>query len=181
MSEPFVEGHGYGMLDHAEWFAAVPDEESPRARHPIIHHRARLGPVRRAAPAPSNSHPLDFHRPRIADRLVFDKLVQVLIFGCTYWRIADATCSASTLRRRRDEWIAAGVMDQLATVVEAAYDRMIGLDLQDLAVDGCITEAPCGGEEASRSPVDRGKQGHKRSMVVEGLRSWSGAPSDEPR
>jgi len=27
---------------------------------------------------------------------------------------------------------------------------MIGLDLQDLAVDGCITEAPCGGEAARR-------------------------------
>jgi hypothetical protein len=30
---------------------------------------------------------------------VFDKLVQVLVFGCGYRRIADATCSASTLQR----------------------------------------------------------------------------------
>jgi len=119
-------------------------------------------------PPHPDTHPLGCHRPRVADRVVFDKLVQVLVFGCAYWRIADATCSASTLRRRRDAWIAAGVMDHLATAVEAAYDRMIGLDLQDLAVDGCITEAPCGGEAAGRSPVDRGKQGRKRSTVVEG-------------
>jgi hypothetical protein len=33
--------------------------------------------------------------------------------------------------------------------------RMIGLNLADLAVDGCITKAPCGGEVAGRSPVDR--------------------------
>ena len=50
------------------------------------------------------SHLLDCHRPRIADRVVFDKLVQVLFFGCAYHRIADTTCSATTLRRRRDEW-----------------------------------------------------------------------------
>jgi transposase len=54
-------------------------------------------------------HPLGCHRPRIPDRLVFDKLIQVLVFGCGYRRIADRTCSASTLRRRRDEWITAGV------------------------------------------------------------------------
>ncbi len=50
-----------------------------------------------------------------------------------------------------------------------AYDRLIGLLLGDLAVDGCITKAPCGGEKAGRSPVDRGKQGIiKRSTVVDG-------------
>jgi hypothetical protein len=50
-------------------------------------------------------HPLGCHNPRIADRVVFDKLLQVLVFGCAYQRIADQTCSARTLRRRRDEWL----------------------------------------------------------------------------
>ena len=118
-------------------------------------------------PPHPDAHPLGCHRPRIPDRVVFDKLVQVLVFGCAYWRIADRDCSASTLRRRRDEWITAGVMEHLATIVEAADDKMIGLALEDLAVDGGITEAPCGGELAGRSPVDRGKQGRKRSTVVE--------------
>lgn len=31
-------------------------------------------------------HPLGCHRPRIPDRVVFEKLVQVLVFGCAYWR-----------------------------------------------------------------------------------------------
>jgi len=38
-------------------------------------------------------------RPRIAERLVFEKLVQVLVFGSAYERIADKSCSESTLRR----------------------------------------------------------------------------------
>src|SRR5215212_1210421 len=29
-------------------------------------------------------HPLGCHRPRIPDRVVFDKLIQVLVFGCGY-------------------------------------------------------------------------------------------------
>ncbi len=34
-------------------------------------------------------HPLGCHRPRIPDRVVFEKLVQVLVFGCAYEKIAD--------------------------------------------------------------------------------------------
>ena len=113
------------------------------------------------------SHPLGCHRHRLPDRLVFDKLVQMLRFGCSYRAIADHTCSATTLRRRRDEWLRADLFSQLERVVLLAYDRMIGLELSDLAVDGCITKAPSGGECAGRSPVDRGKRGLKRSLLVE--------------
>jgi hypothetical protein len=45
--------------------------------------------------------------------VIFDKLVQVLVFGHAYERVADRTCSERTLRRRRDEWIAAGIHDQV--------------------------------------------------------------------
>ena len=112
-------------------------------------------------------HLLGCHRPRIPDCVVFEKLVEVLVFGCAYWRIADGSCSATTLRRRRDEWIEAGLMDALEDMALEAYDRAIGLDLADVAVDCCITKAPCGGEKAGRSPVDRGKQSIKRSMMVD--------------
>lgn len=114
------------------------------------------------------SHPLGCHRRRIENRLVFDKLVQVLRFGCSYESIADASCSATTIRNRRDEWIAAGVFAKLKTIALDAYDRIVGLVLEDIAVDGCITKAPGGGECAGPSPVDRRKQGMKRSLLVEG-------------
>jgi transposase len=119
-------------------------------------------------PERHSSHPLGCHRPRIPDRIVFEKLAQVLVFGCAYEKIADGSCSATTLRRRRDEWIAAGVIDSLREIALEAYDRMVGLEPSDVAVDSCITKAPCGGEKAGRSPVDRGKRGIKRSVVVDG-------------
>ncbi len=129
---------------------------------PIFEQFAELLPDRT-----ETTHPLGCHNPRIPDRVVFDKLIQVLVFGCAYERIADEECSATTLRRRRDEWIASGAMERLQEIVLDAYDWMIGLDLSDVIVDGCITKAPCGGEKAGRSPVDRGKQGIKRSVVVD--------------
>jgi transposase len=118
-------------------------------------------------PECKTAHPLGCHRPRISDRLVFEKLVQVLAFGCAYERIADCTCSESTLRRRRDEWIELGLMERLREIALVAYDRLIGLELSEVAVDCCITKAPCGGEKAGRNPVDRGKRGLKRSMAVD--------------
>ena len=113
------------------------------------------------------NHPLGCHRPRIPDRVVFEKLVEVLVFGCAYERIADEGCSATTLRARRDEWIDSGVMEKLRVMALDAYDRLIGLELSEVAVDGCTTKAPCGGEKAGKSPVDRGKMGLKRSMAVD--------------
>ena len=113
-------------------------------------------------------HPLGCHKPRIPDRVILEKLVQILVFGCAYRRIAEEGCSATAIRDRRDEWIELGAMDELRQIALSAYDRFIGLELEDVAVDGCITKAPCGGEKAGKSPVDRGKQGTKRSTAVDG-------------
>ncbi|GHH27288.1 IS5 family transposase [Streptomyces lanatus] len=114
------------------------------------------------------THPLGCHRRRISDRIVFDKLLQVLRFGCSYEAIADSTCSATTIRNRRDEWIRLGLFARLKRIALDAYDRVVGLVLDQIAIDGAIAKAPGGGEAARRSPVDRGKQGMKRSNMTDG-------------
>ena len=113
------------------------------------------------------AHPLGCHRPRVTDRIVFDKLIQVLVFGCGYRKIADERCSATTIRARRDEWIAAGVFEQVELIVLECYDRIIGLQLSDLPPDGCSTKAPAGGQRSGPSPVDRRKLGLKRSTITD--------------
>jgi hypothetical protein len=120
-----------------------------------------------AHPVVSPSHPLGCHRRRVPDRLVFEHVVADRVHGSGYERIASPGCSDRTIRRRLREWAEAGVAEVLHALVLRHYDRMIGLDLADVAVDTCITKAPCGGERAGRSPVDRGKHGLKRSTATD--------------
>jgi hypothetical protein len=131
---------------------------------PLWDQFAALLPER---PAVVATHPLGCHRARVPDRVVFEHVIAALVHGSGYERIASAGCSDRTIRRRLHEWAAAGLAEHLHTLALRAYDRMIGLDLGDLAVDGCITKAPAGGEVAGRSPVDRGKQGLKRSTLTD--------------
>ena len=113
-------------------------------------------------------HPLGCHRRRIPDRVVFEHLVDALVHGSGYERIATAGCSDSTIRRRLKAWAGAGIAEQVHAVALAAYDQIIGLRLGDIPADGCITKAPCGGDRAGPSPVDRRKGGLKRSVATDG-------------
>lgn len=113
-------------------------------------------------------HPLGCHRRRIPDRVVFEHVIDALVHGSGYERIATTGCSDRTIRRRLKDWAAAGTAERLHALALRAYDLIIGLELADVAVDGCLTKAPCGGERAGPSPVGRRKGGLKRSVATEG-------------
>jgi len=132
---------------------------------PLWDQFAALLPER---PTFAPTHPLGCHRRRVPDRVVFEHVLAALVHGSGYERIATRGCSDGTIRRRLREWAAAGLSEQVHALALRAYDRMLGLELEELAVDGCLTKAPGGGEAAGRSPVDRGKQGLKRSVLTEG-------------
>jgi hypothetical protein len=141
-----------------------------RACAAIRADRTALGPIRRpvaVAVGVRSGPPAGLPSSRGRRRIVFDKLLQVLRFGCSYEVIADTTCSATTIRSRRDEWIRLGQFARLKQIALEACGRIVGLVLDQIAVDGAITKAPGGGEAAGRSPVDRGKQGMKRSGMTD--------------
>ena len=75
----------------------------------------------------------------------------------------------TTIRTRRDEWITAGVFAALEQLCLQAYHRIVGLQPEQITVDGCLVKAPCGGEAPGPSPVDRGKLGTKRSVMTDAL------------
>jgi hypothetical protein len=81
----------------------------------------------------------------------------------------------------RDEWIELGVMEKLRVMALSAYDRLIGLDLSEVVVDGCATKAPGGEEKAGKSPVYRGKMGLKRSTLRASRWVRSRRPPEQPR
>jgi hypothetical protein len=109
-------------------------------------------------PQRSDSHPLGCHGPGIPDRVGFEKLAQMLRFGCGYREAAVTPARrprgphrnrfrwGATLYTRRNQWLAAGGFQELEGIV---------LELTDLT--RLPHQAPCGGGGAARSPVARGK------------------------
>jgi transposase len=121
-------------------------------------------------PPPPRTHPLGCHRPRVPDQLCFRGILLRLVTGASWVdieAILDHQVSDTTLRTRRDEWIDAGVFEQVKTEALAAFDRIVGLDLDDVAVDGSLHKAPYGGEGTGPNPTDRAKLGWKWSVAAE--------------
>ena len=121
-------------------------------------------------PVVRDSHPLGCHRPRASDRLCLQGIIWRLVLGCSWTSVEillDCAVSDTTLRRRRDEWVAAGVFDRIAAEALAAWDRVMGLRLAEVCIDGSIHKAPCGGAGTGKSPVDRRKSGWKWSIATD--------------
>lgn len=121
-------------------------------------------------PPPPRTHPLGCHRPRVPDQLCFRGILLRLVTGASWVdieAILDHQVSDTTLRTRRDEWIDAGVFDQVKVEALAAFDRIVGLDLDDVAVDGSLHKAPYGGEGTGPNPTDPAKLGWKWSVASE--------------
>jgi transposase len=121
-------------------------------------------------PPRQQTHPLGCHNPRISDRVCFEGILIRLVTGCS-WETTEQlmghVVSDTTLRTRRDEWVAAGVFDRLASEALAAHDRIIGLDLSEVSVDGSQHKAPCGGAGTGPNPCDRAKLGWKWSLLAD--------------
>lgn len=121
-------------------------------------------------PRTPDHHPLGCHRPRVPDRLCFWGILIRLVTGSSWVdieAILGHQVSDTTLRARRDEWINVGVFDRLQAEARAAFDRVIGLDLSEVSIDGSLHKAPYGGEGTGPNPTDRGKLGWKWSVASE--------------
>jgi transposase len=121
-------------------------------------------------PIPADDHPLGCHNPRIDDRVCFEAILNRLVLGCSWETVEHVmgyVVSDTTVRSRRNEWIAAGVFDRLADEALAAYDRIIGLDFSECSIDGSQHKAPCGGPGTGPNPTDRGRSGWKWSLLAD--------------
>ena len=88
--------------------------------------------------------------------------------SCKFWCSAAPTTGSPTRSARLPRFASdatsgskLGVIDALRKAVLEAYDRFIGLELSEVAVDGCITKAPCGGGSGGQKPGGQGQTGHQ--------------------
>jgi hypothetical protein len=153
----------------------------PHIIEPIWEQFAALLPERDV------DHPLGCHRTRVPDRVTFEKLVQVLVFGCAYWRISDEECSATTLRvdvkgiplgivsapaKRHDSPLSAGTLDATRALDLLPEGTSILLDRgydseatrEKLRARGLIAEISKKGKPAPLAATGR--------WIVERTNSW---------
>ncbi|MFJ2189847.1 transposase [Kitasatospora sp. NPDC087861] len=125
---------------------------------PLWDQFAALLPER---PAVDPFHPLGCHRPRISDRIVFDKLLQLLRFGCSYQAIADTTCSA-TLDLLAD---LGPLPDDITVHLDAGYDSdKTRTELTARNLHGRIAH------KGEKAPIQASKRWH-----VERTHAWQNA------
>ena len=140
-----------------------------RALDPAIHATLfRL--VKDQIPAPPQ-HRYGACRARIADEVCFHGLFLRLVTGAA-WETLEYMMgyqvSDTTLRERRNEWVKAGVFDDLMEHTLAEYDRLIGIDTDHVSIDGSSQLAPGGGELTGNYPGSKGRVGFKWSCGVDG-------------
>ena len=96
---------------------------------------------------------------------MFEHVVAALVHGSGYERIASPGCSDRTIRRRLKAWAALGIGEQVHALALRAYDQMIGLELEDVAV-GASPRRRVAGSGLGR-PGGPPQGGLKRSVATE--------------
>lgn len=115
-------------------------------------------------------HPLGCHRPRVDDFVCFVWILHRLITGASWENLevmSGRAVSDTTLRARRDEWIEAGVFEQLAAQAINGYHRLVGLDLTNVSIDGSDHLAPGGGKGTGHGFKHKGLLSWKWCVAVD--------------
>jgi transposase len=113
-------------------------------------------------------------RKRISNRVCFMGLFIRFVTGCAWetaerllGMIGDIHVSDTTLRSRRDEWVQAGVFDQLMEDCLALYHTHLGVDMRDVSIDGSTQLAPGGGPDTHNAPGSKGRKTMKFHIGVD--------------
>ncbi len=143
-----------------------------RALDPAVHGPV-FATVQHLIPEPP-AHPLGCHRRRVPDQVCFLGMLLRLVHGLSWestehlLQLAGYRVSDTTLRARRDEWVDAGVFEQLAAHAVVGYHHLIGFDLGDVCIDGSDHLAPGGGHGAGHGIKHPGRLSWKWALAVDG-------------
>ncbi len=126
-------------------------------------------------PVHVNTHRVGGGRPRTDDRKCMNAIWFVLRTGCQ-WDALDATriCPSSTAHDRFQEWVQAGVFEQLWKAGLLEYDKKKGLGRDWQSMDGTMTKASLGGETIgteSHGPGKKRRQTQRADRNPRGYRS----------
>jgi transposase len=101
-------------------------------------------------------------------RKVLEAVFYVLRTGIQWKALPKTFGAASAIHAYFRLWCEKGFFRALWVAGLAAYDDAQGIDWAWLSGDGCMTKAPLAQETVGKNPTDRGKNGSKRHLLVDG-------------
>ena len=104
-------------------------------------------------------------RPWIDNRKIADGIFYVLRTGCQWKAVPREFGSGSTLHRRFQQWLKAGVFRRLWKVGLLEYDELKGIQWEWQALDGAQTKAPLGGEKNREKPHRSGEKRYQAFLA----------------
>ncbi len=120
-------------------------------------------------------HPLGCHNPRVSDRAAMNAIFFVLRTGAQ-WNALNATdiCSSSSAHRRFQEWTMAGVFEDFWRLGLLSLQALDAIDWSWLALDGCMTKAPLGGEKNRPQSYGSRQRRRQAQLADRGARHTAG-------
>ncbi len=102
-------------------------------------------------------------------RIVFEGIVFVLRTGCPWKAMPfERLGSARAVHKRFLEWEQAGFFQAWWRAGLTEYDEKKGIVWRGQSVDGAMMKAPWAQEHGGPNPTDRGENGSKRHLLVDG-------------
>ncbi|MDL5247494.1 IS5 family transposase [Leptospira weilii] len=124
---------------------------------------------KRLRPLLSNrkTNPQKGGRPRLDDRVAMAAIFYRVRTGIQWRDIPTMFGSKSTLHRRFQEWVVAGVFDKIEREALKLYKRSVKIRTKRMAVVGSFARFSQRGAFTGPNPTDRGKRGVKRHILVD--------------
>lgn len=110
-------------------------------------------------------------KPRYSNRLYFSAIVYVLRTGIIWNALPREKFEGITsqaVHKKFMIWARAGFFPDIWKAGLFEYDELRGIDWEWQSADGTMSKAPLAREAVGPNPTDRGKNGSKRSLLVDG-------------
>jgi putative transposase len=106
-------------------------------------------------------------RRRTDWRQAFNGIIFRMRSGCQWNRLPERFGDDSSVHRWFQRWNRNGVMEKIWAVMVSECEELDAVSWEWQSADGAMGKARFGGGEVGPNPTDRGKNGTKRSLIVE--------------
>jgi putative transposase len=111
-------------------------------------------------------------RRRADWRRAFNGIIFRMRTGCQWNRLPRGFGDDSSVHRWFQRWNKNGVMEKIWASLVSECEELGAVEWEGRSADGAMGKARFGGDKVGPNPADRGKNGTKRSVIVDG----SGGP-----